>query len=123
MNNRNFRWVLAAYILLIFSLSALPGSSLPNQLFPQWDKVVHFIEYLFLGFLAVNSVEKLNPKLLFFLILGGLAISGIDETWQSFRPGRDSSLLDMLADGLGYICGSFLALKLLSNRRAMRDNG
>ncbi len=123
MNSRIFRWMLAAYILLIFILSALPGTSLPNQLFPQWDKVVHFIEYFVLGFLVVNSIENMNSKFIFILMFVGLVIPGLDETWQSFQPGRDSSLLDMMADGFGYICGSLLALKCLNNRKIIRDNG
>ncbi|MBT3217142.1 MAG: VanZ family protein [Candidatus Marinimicrobia bacterium] len=111
MNNRKFRWLLGLYIIAIFSLSAIPGESLPTQLFPQWDKVVHFIEYFFFGLLACNSIDKPNPRMIFFLIIGGIVVSGMDETWQSFQPGRDSSVFDMFADGLGFIFGSIFALK------------
>lgn len=123
MNKKQFRWALAAYIIGIFLLSALPGNTLPNRLFPQWDKLVHFIEYYFLGYLVVKNFETVKPSVIILLILAGIAISGLDETWQSFQPGRDSSFLDMLADGIGYICGSFLAVKRLKQYSIVQENG
>jgi len=123
MNKMQFRFALGAYIVGIFILSAIPGTSLPNQLFPQWDKLVHFVEYFILGFLVVKNVETVKPSMFIVLILAGIGIAGLDETWQSFQPGRDSSFLDMLADGIGYICGSFLAVNQLKQYKMVQDNG
>lgn len=123
MSKKQLRWALAAYIAGIFILSALPGNTLPNHLFPQWDKLVHFVEYFILGYLVVQNVKTVNPSMFVLLIIAGIGISGLDETWQSFQPGRDSSFLDMLADGIGYICGSFLAVNQLKQYKMEQENG
>ncbi|SVA68755.1 uncharacterized protein METZ01_LOCUS121609, partial [marine metagenome] len=39
-----------------------------------------------------------------------------DEIWQSFIPGRFSSGLDVIADGIGIIIGSIFALRYNSNK-------
>ena len=40
----------------------------------------------------------------------------MDELWQSFIPGRFSSALDVIADGIGIVIGSIFAVRLNSDK-------
>lgn len=111
MSKQNYRLLLLLYAAGILILSTMPGSSLPRTVFPDWDKFVHLAEYLIFGFLAVKSMKRITPISIFFIIVGGVVFAGLDETWQSFRPGRDASTTDMVADGIGFIIGSMIASK------------
>ncbi|MES0489609.1 MAG: VanZ family protein [Leptospirales bacterium] len=85
------------WILLIFIFSSIPGSSTPG--FPAGtDKIVHFLEYAILGFLAIKSC-KFNSKTIW---LPGLFTPVLDELYQSLTPGRMSDPYDVLADMMGY---------------------
>lgn len=125
MNKKYYRWLVGLYAGIILLLSTMPGSSLPRYVFPQFDKIIHFTEYFIFGLLAVKSLNKVSPVSLILLILGGVVFSGLDETWQSFRPGRDASVADMFADGIGFIAGSLLASwrKLNSSGKVPYGNG
>ena len=54
-------WIFLGYIGLIIFLSLTPGDNLSwfSQLW-KFDKVVHFIEYLGVGFLLINAM-KIQP--------------------------------------------------------------
>ena len=100
---------LLLYIMLIFSLSSITRiSGVPK--IPFIDKIVHFIEYSILGFLALRLHYRLRPQvtnILQFLIALTfvMTIGSYDEYYQSFRPHRSSDFIDLLADVAGGICG------------------
>jgi VanZ family protein len=95
----------------MFGLAILTLSSMPHLKAPEigwWagDKLAHFIEYAVFAFLLHRSFGKLGPPdkswfawgtTLLFVAIFAL----IDETWQSFVPGRFSDRLDWLADFSG----------------------
>ena len=98
---------LLAYITLIFSLSAQPGLHPPVS-FANSDKLAHILEYAGLGLLMARALRTVLPSRSWvftsMLALGlGLCIGAGDEFFQSFIPGRDSTVFDWLADGMGLI--------------------
>ena len=94
-----------AYVSLIFVLSAQPGLHPPFR-FQNADKLAHMLEYGVLGWLLVRALRAAMPARSWvftsMLALGlGLGIGAGDECFQSFVPGRDSTVFDWLADGMG----------------------
>ncbi len=101
------------YMGIIFYLSSLSNIDLNN--FPEnFDRVVHACVYFLLALLIYLSLNKSGTKryvfILAFLISVLYGIS--DEFHQSFVPGRDASVYDLLADALGALLGSFFAHKV-----------
>jgi VanZ family protein len=106
-----------AYVALIFTLSSQPRLAPPFH-FANSDKLAHTLEYGGLGFLLVRAFRRRTR--LSGPVAGGLAavaiglvIAGFDEYWQSHIPGRDSNVLDWIADGQGLILAqlAFLAIR------------
>ena len=54
-------WIFFSYVVLVLYLSAQPGYNLSwfSQLW-RYDKIVHFMEYLGMGFLLINAL-KIKP--------------------------------------------------------------
>lgn len=104
----------AAYIVLIFTVSARPGLKPPGGFFG-WDKLAHLLEYGILGFLLARALRSL-PRLATPLAAGLLAVclgsmvGMVDELFQATVPGRDSSVFDWLADTLGLVVGQIVFL-------------
>lgn len=98
-----FRALTAGCMLLIFVLSSQP--SLPSiRFFSGADLLVHAAAYgilclfLALSFVPARVATWNRVLLLTFLV----TVYGVtDEYHQSFVPGRDASLWDVLADGAG----------------------
>jgi len=93
---------------IIFYLSAQRSLSLPYE-FSRGNFFLHLVEYGILGLLLswafVNSgVER---RLILYVFLAGLFYGATDELHQSFVPQRTSSLIDLTADGLGSLLGTF----------------
>jgi VanZ family protein len=117
IQNRFLKWIYlggpaVAYASLIFFLSSL--SRFPEELpsFFGFDKIIHFIEYFMLGALLYRwfaNVEGFPGKrrALIATIFVGIIYAFTDEWHQSFVPGRDSSLFDVLFDSLGVAAASF----------------
>ena len=72
-----------------------------------WDKLLHLIEYGIMGFLGYRAYYTEIRLPIYSLIIFGLLFGVLDETWQSFIPGRFSSHYDIIADLIGVICGVF----------------
>ncbi len=97
-------------MVVILLVSSIPGHSLPNLKVLSWDKLLHFLEYSVLGFLLMKNVNPFKFRLVIVVILAGFVFAGIDEFWQSFIPGRTSSIYDAIADGMGIITGSVISV-------------
>ncbi len=102
--------LLIAYCALIYKLSAQPTLPVPG-LFLHQDKLIHAMAYAIMGLLSFNYCRYI------FKTLGATAAAslvfctlyGISDEWhQAFVPGRDASLLDVLAD----IAGACLAIQI-----------
>jgi VanZ family protein len=109
------RWlVVAAYVALIFFLSAQPNLRIPGT-FEYRDKVAHLIEYGALGIIAWLAArdtwptqKPLNRAVLVWLAI--MAVGACDEKFQAGIPGRDSSVYDWLADTTGALLAQLFAL-------------
>ena len=122
MLSRRRAWSLtAAWALLIFVLSSIPGEALaPVQLFSGVDKVLHLGTYTVLAALAFSAVRQTWALRSPSSVLAATALSvfyGItDEIHQRFVPGRSPDVLDLAADGAGALLGAAAAAWLLSRR-------
>src|SRR5689334_10535755 len=97
-SNTSRHWLfVAAYVALIFTLSAQPGLKIPGT-WEYRDKVAHLSEYFGLGFLvwraarATWPAQPLNRAVLVWLAC--MAVGAMDEKFQASIPGRDSSIYD-----------------------------
>ena len=116
MKIRYYRKLLITYGILILSISSIPGDSIPRFVLLSWDKFIHIIEYSFLGFLSVSSIDNKSKNQIIIACLFCLFFAILDEIWQSFIPGRFSSVLDVIADGIGIIIGSIFASRFNSDK-------
>lgn len=109
-------WTLVfVYASLIFILSSMPH---PPQIEGddftiKWVTTVgHILEYSILGFLLLAGFRSGDDRMRERAILLAIAIATLygvtDEIHQSFVPNRDSSILDVLADGIGSTLGVFI---------------
>ncbi|MCK4236670.1 MAG: VanZ family protein [Candidatus Krumholzibacteria bacterium] len=104
------RWIpLSVWIAVIFGISSIPNASNKDISLPLgFDKVAHFFEYFILTFLfhrglGYGSKGKSTIPVYVVVVLGGMGIAALDEFYQSFVPGRDSSFFDVLADVTGIV--------------------
>lgn len=94
--------------IVIAFLSLLPGSELPAQNVN--DKVKHFAAYGLLTLLALICRAQ-REAFLFFLIIVGYGF--LLEIFQGVMPfGRSASWLDGLANAIGALFGTMIALAL-----------
>lgn len=108
-----------AEVIALFLLSHQP--KLPDT--PGGDKVAHVAAYFVLGFfvargLALGAVWSARA-----VAVGGAGLATLhglfDELHQSFVPGRDASVDDVVADAIGAILGA-LAFSALARWRPSR---
>ena len=107
--------LLAALIYLQSSIRDLPG---PEGL-RQADKAAHFIVYAVLGGLTYRAVSRTWPTssvMVVLCIAAVVAFGALDEYHQLFVPGREASILDLLAD----TAGACLAILLLARYMPFR---
>jgi len=95
----SWRWLpMLAWMALIFYVSHQPSADIPQ--FDTWDLLVkkgsHFGAYFILAWLARFALGRWDWALLLTAVY---AIS--DEYHQTFIPGRDGNMLDVLIDTLG----------------------
>ncbi len=107
------------YCGIIFFLSSLPGILLPHPIIG-FDKVLHIIAYTGLGFLSYQVMvnykkgQKISFLILMLIPFIFCLLYGIsDEIHQSFVPGRDPDVYDVIADGIGSSIGIFVYHRLL----------
>jgi VanZ family protein len=115
------------YAAIIFLLSARsdPFHFLPHGLTLQ-DKLLHAMEYAALGALLVPGLRKvgLTPRGALLLAVALASLYGAtDEFHQSFVPGRDSDVLDWVADTLGAAIGAAMATAATRALRRPRGAG
>jgi VanZ family protein len=93
---------------LIFTLSSIPDLSTGLG---GWDlvlrKAAHAAEFAVLGFLLVRALGRELAAL-----AAGIAYAASDELHQTFVPGRQGTVLDVLVDAVGIAVGIYLARRL-----------
>lgn len=84
-------------------------------------KLAHFTEYLILGFLTINMLNKNDISKKYLLsILICIIYATSDEIHQIFVPGRAYQIRDILIDSIGSITGVYL-YKLI-NTKILKNN-
>lgn len=116
-SDRTARWLLvAAWAIVIFGFSSLPGSAIPGAV-ADYSPVAHFVEYAVLGLLVALTLGPralvLRFALLALLICSLYAVS--DEFHQSFTPGRTPDPVDWATDTIG--AGVAIAALTITRRR------
>lgn len=102
---------LVLYAGFIFWLSSRPiPEGLP--LFPQGDKLWHFLEYFLFGLLAWRAFLPQSKASWAWAIFLSLGYAGSDELHQLFVPARTASFLDWAVDSLGIAGGLLLGSRL-----------
>jgi len=112
---------LIVYAGLILGVSSLSNLRSPQIRFLAADKLAHFLEYALFALLTYRSMSRLvggaSDRTPFFVSLLVLALFAVlDETLQSFIPGRKPDLLDYVSD----VTGGVLVLALLWYRSAQK---
>ncbi|MCP3875563.1 MAG: VanZ family protein [Desulfobacteraceae bacterium] len=119
--NVSYRLPVIALCVLIFWQSCYPGI-ISEPLFPYDDKVFHFIAYALVSLLCARDLKKektsWSPLKIKIISIAFACLYGLsDETHQAFVPQRFASSFDILANCAGSICGSFLYLNFLSQKK------
>jgi VanZ family protein len=90
---------------LIFAFNSRP--SLPVALHSGSDKLAHFAAYSILGLLLAFGQARSAVPLGWVLVIG-MIVGALDETYQGFVPGRARELGDWVADAAGVVTGVLL---------------
>lgn len=101
----------AGAIFFLSSRSRLPEP--PGLL--GWDKLQHSLGYGLGGFLIARAVGARGRVTLLAIVIGSL-YGASDELHQWFVPGRDSDVLDWVADTLGVAAGALIHRTILLRR-------
>ena len=105
----NQKFLFSFYVLIVITISILPTSIIKVNSIWQYDKYIHFIEYLLFGFLLINCLNplKYTKRLFFIIFLFVIFFSGIDEfiIQKYFGKGRISDINDWFMDSLGAFVG------------------
>jgi VanZ family protein len=118
-------WIPAlAWSALLFGLSTIPGSAIPEVPTPNVDKLVHGALYLVLGLCCARGLgasARLAPVPLVMAATAMATAFGVtDELHQLLTPRRSADWLDVVADAIGALLGALVATGL--RRRARQTS-
>jgi len=125
---RRVRWLLvAAWALVIFALSSVPGSTIASAVsrYPMLgvpSLLFHIVEYAVLAGLLVLATDWRPPTVALALaLLLACSLYGIgDVLYRRFVPGRHGEPIDWVADTAG--AGVAIAtISVVRRRRAQTD--
>lgn len=95
---------LGLWLVLIFGLSSIPDLTPPGPRVSGLDKLFHAGEYAVLGALWGRALGLRRHGFWLGLALG-LGVGSLDELHQGRVPGRETDVLDALADATGAALG------------------
>lgn len=110
------------YSGIIFCISSVPDLGVPSGI-PNLDKLVHIVEYMIFGVLLARALTDQWPGLNILQVatVCSLLYGLSDEFHQSFVPGREAGLPDLIADTIGGFLGAYIYL-FFKNRNSNRHN-
>lgn len=92
------------YAAVIFGMSSLPGSEVPEMPFGFGDKLVHALEFGLLGMFLYHAFRYPKPWVSSpyrAALAFGILYAASDELHQLMVPGRYCDVMDFLVDGIG----------------------
>ncbi len=119
--DRALRWApVAAWMAVIFTMSSIPGSSLPGG----YSFQGHLAEYTVLGALVMLALRHSPRRLTVALIaVAACSLYGVtDELHQAFVPLRTPDVLDWATDTVGAAAGVGAAFAWLAWRARGRSS-
>ena len=108
-------WAFMLYIILIIYISSRTASELSIlSFFWRYDKLIHFLEYLGLGFLMVNMLmlQSLKNTHWKFAVVFLFLFPILDETLQHYTPNRIPDIYDAVVDIFGGFFGAYIRKKI-----------
>jgi len=109
LDRRHFMGGFLVWVVVIFWSASQPGSGQP-QAFTGLDKVQHFVAYGVLAFLlAKASYRHFSWNSMIVIVMAVILFGVCDELYQATIPNRDSSINDVIADGVGAVTGFLVA--------------
>jgi len=103
-----------SFIVLMIFGSSFEGNSIPKSYIFTLDKLLHILEYYIFGTLLFFVFLSASKKPAIISLIIGIFYSFIDELYQLTVKGRDSSILDIVADITGLILG-LVFIKIILN--------
>ena len=104
-------WLFLSYIFIVLYLSAQSSVELSwfDQLW-KYDKIVHFIEYLGVGFLLINAmkIQPLQQTHWIYAVCFLVIFPMCDEVLQYFTPRRIPDIFDVIFDIFGGLTGAYI---------------
>jgi VanZ family protein len=111
---------------VIFGLSSIPGTAIPDVPWRFTDKLVHTALYGTLGLLVGRALAATTARPRPVLVLLACAITtayGItDELHQLFTPHRSCDFYDGVADAVGGLLGGLVAAVLFARSKPSRNS-
>jgi VanZ family protein len=114
MSSRSvIRIALLSFSLLILAGSSIPGHQIPKAFELTPDKLIHCVEYLFLGLLIYKwlDLEFTISKTYYIFILTlliGSTFGALDENYQRLTPGRTPDVWDWVLDTVGVLIAAIV---------------
>lgn len=98
---------------VILIVSSIPGPLAPPPPLPFADKLAHAAEFAVLGALFRRAWrgemgDASSGRGLIYAVAGGTVVGALDEVYQTFVPGRLSTMGDVGADMVGAFIGAWL---------------
>jgi VanZ family protein len=108
-----FQLPIILYAALIFTFSSFSRLPTPDFGIDYVDKLAHFIEYFIFLLLAIRAFSNLpvamgKAWIYILAVFLSIAFAAGDEYHQSFVPGRNADIYDLVSDSSGIILGAML---------------
>jgi len=111
---QKFWFPVILYSGIIFYVSSMPDVKTPLQGI-QFDKFLHILVYVPFGFLLARGICNARGSVSRGMLLGTVLMVSFlyglsDEIHQSFVPGRNAGIIDIIADTVGSVAGGYIYL-------------
>ena len=111
---QKFWFPVILYSGIIFYVSSVPNVKTPLQEI-QFDKFLHILAYMPFGFLLARGICNARGSVSSGMLLGTVLLVSFlyglsDEIHQSFVPGRNAGIIDIIADTVGSVAGGYIYL-------------
>lgn len=101
-------FILISIEIFYFSSLTSPPGGQKFLLIPITYHFVVFFLFSFLLILSINGKDKLKKRYLLITLITSISYAFLDEFHQSFIPGRNAGLQDIITDSAGIIFGIFI---------------